>query len=245
MKRLVLLSFLALLPLAGGCKRVDQTKVLRFATSADYPPFGYMSEGKIVGFEIDLARLVAEELGKTAVFQDMTFAAVLPALKGGRADVAIATITATEERAANYDFSEPYFHEELFAVFRRSNPLLDAASLEGKKLACQLGTTMEIWLRKNVRNAQIICLDNVGQAVEALKRWLVDGVVIDGFQAQGFCKGNGDLGRCFLARSPHGYAMAFAKNSPLRARVDAILQKLDGDGRLQELCRRWELDGTR
>ncbi|MDR2030381.1 MAG: ABC transporter substrate-binding protein [Puniceicoccales bacterium] len=239
--RIVLLAIAALVQV--GCSKVHRPDTMRFATAADYPPFGYVERGEIVGFEIDLARQVARELGKEAIFQDLSFAAVLPALGSGRVDTAVATITATDERSKTYDFSNPYFHEELFSIFPIRRPLTTIPSLAGKRLACQLGSTMELWLRSHENAAHIVAMDSVGQIMEAVKAGQVDGAILDGFQAKEICSRGDGLGCSFLARSSSGYAMAFRKNSPLRPRVNEILRSMEADGTLGELRQRWGLDG--
>lgn len=104
-----------------------------FSTSAEYPPFEYIENGEIKGFDIDLAKLIAKELGKEAVFDNMQFSTVLPALNSGQDDVAIATITITEERKKNFDFSIPYYFEGMAAVFDISQPVKEISQLTGKK----------------------------------------------------------------------------------------------------------------
>ena len=79
-------------------KRSDKREVLKFAVSADNPPFEYMKNGEITGFDIDLGRLVAKELGLEATFQDMSFGGIFASLTNGAVDAGISAITITQER---------------------------------------------------------------------------------------------------------------------------------------------------
>lgn len=223
----------------GGCGDDKQDHRIKFATSADYPPFEYHENGEIKGFDIDLARFIGKELGKEVIFEDMRFGAILGALQSGSVDAAISTITTTEEREKNFDFSDSYYKESLAIVYPKDRPLVDKAQLSKKKIACQLGTTMEIWLKNHVLDAEISSMDNNGQAIEALKSGYVDGVFIDSIQARAFCQKNPKLYYSVIAQSDLGYAIVMQKGSPLKDKVNKILRHLEKEGVLEELRKKW------
>lgn len=90
---------------------------LRIATNATFPPYEYYHDGQIVGIDIDIARAVADLLGKKAVITDMEFDAIIPAVVSGKADMGAAGMTVTEERRQNVDFSVPYTRaQQVFLV---------------------------------------------------------------------------------------------------------------------------------
>jgi polar amino acid transport system substrate-binding protein len=241
MKRFITLIAALALFAQVGCGSKKSSDEIHFGVSADYPPFEYKSKGEVVGFDIDLANHIADELGKKAVFHDMDFSAILPALQSEIVDAAISTITITEKRSVQYDFSREYFFEEMFLVFDSRQQIGSVDDLKGKKVACQLGTTMEIWLRKNCKSSEITAMDNNSLAIETLKSGLADTVLMDGFQAKAFCKKNPQLGNTSLIKSSDGYGIAFKKGSPLRGPVDRALQKFVSDGTLEKLAKKWEL----
>ncbi|MBL7481460.1 ABC transporter substrate-binding protein [Legionella bononiensis] len=222
-----------------GCDGENETQVLNVATSAEYPPFEYSDQGEIKGFDIDLARLVAKELGKKAVFHDMQFSSILPAVLSGQADFAISTITITKERKKNLDFSTPYYFEGMAAVFKTGQSMNSLSVLHDKKIACQLGTTMEIWAKKQVPSAELVLMDNNNQAVEALKAGHVDVVIMDGAQAPIFSKNNPGLAYVLIAQSEDGYALALPKNSLLTPEVNQALKNLEAKGEIQKLKTKW------
>jgi basic membrane lipoprotein Med (substrate-binding protein (PBP1-ABC) superfamily)/ABC-type branched-subunit amino acid transport system substrate-binding protein len=78
------------------------------ATSADYPPMEYLSDGRIVGHDITLMNALAAKMGVTVVYTDVLFVELLPGLQAGRFDAAIATLERTPERLAKVDFTVPY-----------------------------------------------------------------------------------------------------------------------------------------
>ncbi|MDR1457216.1 MAG: transporter substrate-binding domain-containing protein [Puniceicoccales bacterium] len=217
---------------------------MHFAICADYPPFEYVSHGEFVGFEIDLARQVATAIGRVAIFHDMAFASIFPALKNGFADAAISAITSTHNRRAAYDMTQSYFQEILFTVFDIFNRIEGREALAGQKVACQLGSTMELWLRKNVPSAKISTVDTSNQAIEMLKAGHVGAVVIDAPQAREFVAQNANLFCAYLDESSDGYAIAFPKGSALAKQANQVIEKFKTDGTIDALKEKWRVDAN-
>jgi len=223
----------------NGQNKIKDQEVMEFAITADYPPFEYMVYGELKGFDIELATLVAEQLGKKAQFQDINFSVVLPAVDSGMADAAISTIAITEDRKKKFDFSIPYYEQSLAIVFSKEAPITTQSHLSGKKIAAQLGTTMEMWLNEHAKDAEVIAMDNNLQAVEALKAGHVDGVMIDSVQAKEFVQKNPELGFENIAKADNGYGIAFKKGSPLVKQVNQAIQTLENTGQIDELKKKY------
>lgn len=239
MKNSTLSLLFSLLLLLTGCHEEGVGDEIKFATSADYPPFEYHEQGEIKGFDIDLAHMIAHELGKKAVIEDMQFSSILPALLDKRVNAAISTLTITEERQKSFDFSDPYHFASMAVVFKATSPITDKSQLAGKKIGCQLGTTMEIWLKKYVPDAEIVSLNNNNLAIESLKAGHVDAVLMDGIQASAFSKNNAGLSSTIIAQSDDGYGIAFIKSSPLKDKVNHALASLKAKGEIKKLEEKW------
>ncbi|PJE17917.1 ABC transporter substrate-binding protein [Legionella sp.] len=243
MKKFILLTTISLSLLLAGCGSRKDDDSIHFATSAEYPPFEYKENGKLKGFDIELAQLIAKHLGKKAVFDNMQFSSILPSLSSGQSDLAISTITITADREKNFDFSTPYYFEGMAAVFKKNSPLADPSQLTGKKIAAQLGSTMEIWLKKHAANEELMMMDNNNQAIEALKAGHVDVVLMDGAQGAIFSQKNQGLSYAIIAKAEDGYGIALPKESLLTARINRILNTLKETGELAKLQKTW-LEGT-
>jgi polar amino acid transport system substrate-binding protein len=215
---------------------------IRFATCADYPPFEYLEKGEFVGFDIDVARLIAKKLNRKATFVNMPFSAIIPALQNESADMGISTLTVTPERCRNVDFSRVYYTGRL-AVIHKSGENISEAQLESRKVACQIGSTMQDWVRAHVPSAELVLVDTNNQVVEAIRSELVDVGVMDASQAKTFAAKTG-LEWNFLATSDEGYAVAFKQGSPLKALVDEALAELVAEGEIKKTEDKWSLSSS-
>lgn len=240
MKKIVLIGLCSLILLLSGCTDSKKSaNTIVFATSADYPPFEYKQYGETKGFDIDLAHKVAEQMGKKAEFRDMQFSTVLPALQTGQADAAISTLTITNQRKENFDFSKPYYFEVMAMVFPKKNPVPVISEFKNKKIAYQLGSVMEIWLKQHASSAKLIAMDNNNQAIEALKVGHVDYVLLDGAQAHIFSQKNPELSYSILDHAKDGYGIAVKKGSPLLKEINQALQTLQEKGDIEALKKKW------
>ncbi len=228
----------------AGCEdsKYKKESELSFAISAEYPPFEYIDKGETKGFDIDLARLIGEKLGMKVVFENMAFGTIFPMLDSGRVDAAISTLTVSPERQKSFDFSQIYYRSDLATIFKEKMPIKTASELEGKKVACQLGSTMEQWLRAHVPSANRVAMDHGNQMIEALKAGHVDVILIDEVQAVIFTQKNPGLVYAVIASVDEGYAIAFKKGSTYREPVDQVLKKLMADGEVEKLKNKWLKD---
>ncbi|VEB37141.1 substrate-binding periplasmic protein [Legionella cherrii] len=235
----ILIGFALLVSFCYARIPKESIQYIHFAVAAEYPPFEYNDHGEIKGFDIDLARLIAKKLGKEAFFDSMQFSSILPALSSGQVDAAISTITITEQRKKNFDFSEPYYFESMAAVFPENKPIKNVQQLAGKKIAVQLGSTMEIWLKQNVPNANLLVMDNNNQTIAALKASHADLVLLDGVQGAVFSQKNPGLSFAVIAQSDDGYGLALKKNSELTQKINQVLHEIEQTGELSALKKKW------
>ncbi|MBQ4099937.1 MAG: transporter substrate-binding domain-containing protein [Oscillospiraceae bacterium] len=94
------------------------TEEIVMGTNAEFEPFEYRENDKIVGFDIEIANEIADAMGKKLVIEDMAFDSLITALSAGKVDFVIAGMTATEERRQNVDFSDCYFNASQVIIIR-------------------------------------------------------------------------------------------------------------------------------
>ncbi|MBP9752371.1 MAG: ABC transporter permease subunit [Proteobacteria bacterium] len=235
----ILLSFFL-----TACKQEKEEDIIRFATSADYPPFEYIKNGDLVGFDIDVAKHVAKKLNKKAVFENVQFKMVLPLVQSNKVDAAISTIAKTAERQKIVDFSVPYYFEKVAVVFRKDKPLKTIDSLNTQKIASLLGSVQEIWIKENIKSAKLTAVNHTNQAIESLKAKHVNAVVLDGVQAVEFVKNNTELEYHYLAQSKDGFSIVFKKGSPLKADINKILEEMIKSGEINTIKKKWIEDNA-
>ncbi|KTD65161.1 ABC transporter substrate-binding protein [Legionella shakespearei] len=242
MKIFISILLISSISLLVNCSKEDNNNTLHFSTSAEYPPFEYSENGEIKGFDIDLAKLIAKELNKKAVFDTMQFSTVLPAVNSGQDDIAIATITITDERKKNFDFSNPYYFAGMAAVYNSSQPVLNPSQLKDKKIAVQLGTVMDVWLHQHSPEAQVTIFDNNNQAIEALIAGHIDVVLMDGVQGAIYSEKHPHLSYSIIDKVNDGYGLVVKKGSPLTKEINLALEKLKTTGAIQKLESQWLKD---
>jgi ABC-type amino acid transport substrate-binding protein len=93
-----------------SAKQDDSKDQLVVATNAEFAPFEYKEGDKFYGIDMEIAKLLADKLGKELVIVDMAFDAVLLSVQQQKADIGMAGLTVTEERAKQVDFSVPYYN---------------------------------------------------------------------------------------------------------------------------------------
>ena len=202
-----------------GCSDSNSNKdVLKVGMSADYPPFEFYQNAEIVGLDVDLINKIAERMGKKVRIQSLSFDNLIGALENKRIDLAISSITATEDRERRLDFSMPYYHNSFSIVYRNGQPIKTESDLQGKKIGAQTGSIMDKFLKK-MNHVRIFSLNNNAIMIEELKLGRLDGVLVETAQAIEFVRSNLSLRYQKLADlENNGYSIAFPKGSKLRDR---------------------------
>ena len=112
MKKILLLTVMviAATTMLFGCKKSEPSAdTIIIGTNAEFPPFEYLEQGKIAGFDIDLMNEISKIIGKKIEFKNMAFDSLLIAMQAGKINCIISGMTATDERRQHVNFSEPYF----------------------------------------------------------------------------------------------------------------------------------------
>lgn len=221
-------------------EKIKEKGTLVVATSPDYAPFEFQTlvdgENKVVGADMLLAQKIADELGVTLEVSTMNFDNVLNSVQNGKADIAIAGLSVSEERQKVFDFSETYYQAGNVLLVQKADAQKYAkvADLDGATLAVQKGTTQETYAKETLTNANTVSLTTTGEAVNELKNGQVKAVLLDSAVAEGYVAQNPDLAIASLAfeeEEENAKAIAMPKNSgDLKTEIDKIIAKIVESG---------------
>jgi polar amino acid transport system substrate-binding protein len=230
------------LSIISSCGKKEEEKILHMGTSADYPPFEFHQDDKIVGLSVDIAEVVAKRLKTKLEIKDMDFSSLIPALNSGQIDFAISSITANEERRRNLDFSEPYFISKPALIVSKDSTITSMDVLDGKTLGAQFGTIWESFARDkslSIKDMKVFTATKTLQLIEELKIGRVDAIIIDLEQAARFAQSNPNLKFVELKDKTEGYVIAFQKGSKLVDEFNSELRKLKESGELEAIVNKW------
>lgn len=158
--------------------KILDKKSLRVAVSADTPGFGVVdATGKYQGFDIDLANALAESLGVQIEYVTTTNESRIPLLLTDKADVVIATLTATNERARQIEMTMPYAASGQVFMVPADSPIRSYSDLVGKTVATSRGSTGEQILQKDFATTKIGDFNTVADSIQAIKSGKVDAVI--------------------------------------------------------------------
>ena len=134
-------------------------------TKAGFPPFEYLSDGQIVGVDVDIMNQVGEKLGRDVVFENVNFDVIVDAVSEGRlTNVGAAGLSITDERREKVDFSIPYYTASLYVIYKTDGTMAPEIgestaengsviywdSLAGMSIGVQGGTTADLFLTDEI-----------------------------------------------------------------------------------------------
>ena len=214
-------------------------ETLTMATEATFPPYEFLRGQDIAGIDVEICRAVAQRLGKQFRAENMDFDSVIPAVISGKADLAAAGITITEDRKKNVDFSVPYVTTGIVVIYKKSDPFKDASQLKGKKIGVQSGTTSDAYVLEQLKQ-EPERYKTSSEACAALMSGRCAFVIADIDPAKNCVKGEDSLAISdFL--SSESYAVAVAKGrADLLSAVNETIAAVKADGRLEK----WVADYT-
>ncbi len=210
-----------------------------------FPPFVYVDEeGRydIVGFDIELAKVIAKKYNKTLKLEVMKFDELIPAAASGRVDIAISGITITEERKQKVNFSTSY-HESSRAVVVRRDELESYSDIRtkeelgaNKRLAAQSGTIGSIVANQIAHGNQVVEKESWTLALSELTNSNVDAVIMERNLARYSVSKYEDLVVLPITFDVEYYGIAVKKdNRELLASINTIIASIVNSGEYSKL----------
>lgn len=224
-------------------EEVKKKGKLVVGTSADYPPYEFHKEidGKdtIVGFDIDIAKEIAKDMGVEVEIKDMDFDGLLVASQAGKVDLVIAGMNPTPEREENADFSDIYYKAENCFIVRKGDEskIKSEEDLKGLKIGVQKGSIQEGYAQDNFKDSEIKSLAKVTDLILDLNSNKIDAILVNTPVAETNCNKNDKLGMSeySITDMQVGAAIAMKKNSTeLKEAVNKSIKRLQDEGKIDE-----------
>ena len=224
---------------------------IRFLTETDYPPFNYAGpDGHPAGFNVDLVRLICDELQVTCTMQMRRFDTLIPALNANYGDAIIASLAVTDGTRKLLDFSDPYYRAPARFVSQRERATGDLRpeQLANRKVAVVGGSAHEAYLKALFTEAELVVFPNHEAARAALRGGEVDYLFGDGISLSFWLNGTDSDGCCAFAGGPffegryfgEGIGIAVKQgNDSLRLALNWALFQLWESGRISDLWLRY------
>ena len=242
----VMICIVAIAGLLGSCSKGGPSKnrVLRVGMELAYPPFETIDEqGHPAGVSVDLARALAAAMGRELVIENTAFDGLIPALKTGRIDVILSSMTATTERAQSIDFSEPYVKTGLCLLLKKGSAIRSIADADrpGLSIAVKKGTTGNSYASARVKLARILVLDDEAACVLEVIQGKADAFIYDQMSIYKHWKRNPDTTQPLLQPfHEESWAIGVRKGDKATLReVNDFLKHYRAKGGFDVLADRW------
>lgn len=251
MKRFLMVTAVLGSALAGAAHaatvaEVKKKGVLVLGTDPTFAPFEFKgADGQIQGFDIDIARAVAKDLGVRLEIRAVGFGSLMPqAVTSGRVDMAMSGITITDERAKVVSFSQPYYRSAQVFIVRAGNPGKFAwpASVKGKVIGVQANTTGQFVANDLLkpRGATLKVYDDFAAGLADVRAGRVAALIGDAPTVTDLKKRlPGQFDQAGKDLAAEDYGMVFKKGSDLAAAANKTLARLKASGEYQKLLNRW------
>ena len=234
---------------AKGSYTLVKDGTLTCVSELGFAPFEYLEAGSTepIGYDIDVANEIAKRLGLSCSFlPSQDFDSLVPTIKeGGKADIAIAGITISDDRAKEIDFSDPYFESNLALIVKSdSKETAETLNAKDKKVACQTGTTGDAWIEENLPDAEKVPLTDISAGLAGVSTGSYDAYVVDlPVAKKNLSDAFTDLTILEEIATGEQYGIAVSKNNPeLTKAINGALAEMQSDGTLQKIWDKWMVE---
>lgn len=209
-------------------------------TNAEFPPFEYLEDGKITGFDMDLVQEIGKLVDADIKIVDMAFDGLLPALQMKKVDLVIAGMTANEERMKTVSFTQPYYTASQVIIVKEGNTSIKSFDdLKGRRVGVMLGFTGDMVVSE-IDGVKIERFNAAYAGIMALKADKIEAVVLDSEPAKNYVAQNKGLVLADADAEQEEYAIAVRKNDKaLLEKVEKALSELKENGTYDKLIQKY------
>ncbi len=252
-KLIFLLMLISFSILVTGCKkeetdslkRVEEAGTLTVVGSGGYPPFNYMEDGKVVGFDVDTGEEIAKRLGVKLNYVTSDWDGLTEGLRNKRYDGILGSMAITDERLKVVDFTSPYYYSGAQLFINKDSEITDVNQMAGKKIAVTTGTNFVQDAEK--LGAEVSFYQDDNATLLELINGRVDGVITDrlvGLSAMNDIAGGDTIMPVGELLRLENMGIAINKDDKeLLERINEILKEMHDDGTMTKISEKW-LDGV-
>lgn len=242
---------LLLILLLAGCRpaggiwpQIQAGGVLRVGLDPTYPPFESTEGGELHGFDVDLARALATDLGLTAEFVHLGFDGLYDALDTGQVDVLLSALVIQPERTRDFAYSEPYFNAGQLLLLPAGSAVRSVADLPGRVVAVELGAEGHVLATEYARrlpNLTIAPYNTPDEALAAVAAGAADAAITDAISAYLYLAANGTgLHPAGEPLTTEPFALVVRiEDEQLLDQLNQSLARLQAGGQLATIRARW------
>lgn len=224
-----------------SCATGNKGSQLVVGTNAEFPPFEYIENNIITGFDIDLITAIAKEMGKTVKIENLSWEGLLPALQSRKVDLIIAGMTVTEDRKAVVNFSDSYYtsKEQMIIVQNDNTDITNMDSLIGKKVGVMLGFTGDMII-SSMEGVIVERYNTAFQAVTSLQDDKIDAIVLDYEPARNYAKENKNIKLITGNNTQEEYSIAIKKeDTELLVDINEALNIIRSNGTYETIYQKY------
>lgn len=215
-------------------------------TNAEYPPFSFIKDEEIVGFDIDIAREVSKRMGKEMELKDMPFEMLLPQIQLGEIQIIAAGMTVTPERQKRVIFTRPYLTNDPLLIVSPANnpPFHDVQELSGKEVVVNDGYTADSYISE-IEGPIVRRLATPAEAILALRSHRADAYVTARSAIKPFFDryGASEFRVVEIPNITDNYSLIISRHYPfLLCQVQTALDAMEKDGTLATLKEKWSIE---
>jgi ABC-type amino acid transport substrate-binding protein len=222
--------------------KIQRNGEITIGVKYDVPPFGFQNPqtDEVEGFDVDLGRYIAEELGVQPKFVEAISDNRIPFLERGTVDLILSTMTINQERDTEIDFSEPYYIAQGRILVPQGSDIRGLEDLDGKRVCTALGSTYEETIRERAPDADLRLVETYSECLELLQNESIDAISTDDVILTGMIIQDDTLEMVGnrLTVEPYGVGIKEGDRQ-LKRFVDRVLRQVEEDGRWEETYQKW------
>jgi glutamate transport system substrate-binding protein len=222
--------------------KIQERGEIRIGVKYDVPPFGFKNPqtDEVEGFDVDMGKIVAEELGVEPVFVEAISDNRIPFLQQGEVDLILSTMTINKERDLEIEFSEPYYIARGRILVPQDSDIRGIEDLGGKGVCTALGSTYEETIREEAPDADLRLVDTYSECLELLQNGAIDAISTDDVILTGMIIQDDTLKMVGdeLTVEPYGAGIKEG-DKEFQKFVSDTLEAAQEDGRWDDLYQKW------